>query len=478
MSDSSDSIGVTDTPAPVKLKYGRTILLSFAFAIVLLVWYYFNVKVPRLLYKFFAEEDLTVGAIMAMDNIIAVIIQPYFGKLSDKSKSRFGRRMPFIVIGTLLSALLFFFFPYMKVVWGLIGIIFLFDLSMAIFRSASIAIVPDNTPREKHAQASGLQQFIANLGGALGFVVPIVVGLFPVTWGDAVLDKIGFALVALLMLVLLGVLILTFKEKSIGSAHQIRSSTYDKKLLQEEPIDFTSEVHDLESTSHKQNFFVVIFGNKNFLTTLFFVFFTFLGFAAVETFFSSVAEEFLLKDESEYSIFLLIYSVSMILSAFFHGWLGQKIGRKKTLKIGMSILLILLLALILFSLPKARDGNDVFLLINFPLIGIFWMMVIVNTFPIIWSLAPPGGVGQYTGIYYTFNQLAYTLSPIMMGGILQLFGKYVWPSMPELRFVTVFPYVFICLLIAFVFLFFMKGGEADLSNEKVKEYTGKYVKND
>ncbi|MHA1112728.1 MAG: MFS transporter, partial [Promethearchaeota archaeon] len=454
MSDSSDNIGVTDTPIPKKLKYGKTILLSLAFGIVLLVWYYFNIKVPRLLYQFFGDEDIWVGVIMAIDNIIAVIVQPYFGKVSDKSKSRFGRRMPFIVIGTFISAILFIFFPFMQWIWGLIGIIFLFDLAMAIFRSASVAIVPDNTPREKHAQASGLQQFIANLGGVMGFVILFIGDLLPSSLGEETLNKIGFGMVSGLMVVLLVILMIFSKEKS---AHQVKSSTYDGKLMQVDPINHTSDVHDLDSTSHKQSFFAILVRDKKFVITLLFVFFTYLGFAAIETFFSSVAEEFLHK--TEYSIFLLLYSISMILSAFFNGWLGQKIGRKKALKIGMSVLLVLFLVLILFSLPKARDGNDLFLIINFPLIGIFWMMVIVNTFPIIWTLAPPEQVGQYTGIYYTFNQLAYTLSPIMMGGILQLFGKYVFPHLPELRFIAVFPFVFVCTLIAFIFLLFMKGGE-------------------
>lgn len=460
---------------PNRMNFGRTILLSFSFTIVLLVWSYFNFKVPRLLYSFLPGQDALVGLIMALDNIIAVIVQPFFGDLSDRTKSRFGRRMPFILFGTLTSAVLFVFFPHMGAIWGLVGIIFAFDLAMSLYRTASIAIVPDYTSEKFRAQASGVQQLIANLGGAVGFAIPMIVGILPPSWQDVM----GFYIVAALMVVFIVVQVLVIKETPTGNG--VFGVSKQDVIIDSTSFEITEtpkKENEVATSGIKKIGAVFTQRDKSMLFTLIFVFFTFLAFAGVEAFFSSFAIDFLGKTEGQASTLFLAYPIPMIVTAYFHGWLGQKIGRKNCLKIGMGALGFFLLAMILFSVPKARDGNSIFLFINLILVGTFWMMVIVNTFPVVWSLAPKGQVGSYTGIYYTFNQLAYTLSPIIMGGILQVFGTYVWPSQPELRFITLFPYVFLCLMIAFVFLFFIKGGEANISKEKVEEYTGKYVKND
>ena len=485
MSKSTITVGeprMTPNP-PNRLKIGRTILLSFSFAIVLLVWNYFNFEVPQLLQEFLPGQQSLIGLIMALDNIVAVILQPVFGNLSDKTKSRFGRRMPYIIAGTAFSAIAFVFFPFARFIWGLIGIIFAFDLAMALYRSASVAIVADYTSDKKRATASGLQQFISNLGGVVSFVIPsIIVGL-PVNFQR----WFGFALVSLLMIVLITVQILTIKETPTGT-DIIGFSKHDFDL---DPQNFNIREKEKAQEMGVFKMFGRIFTqkDKSMMFTLLFVFFTFLGFAAIEPFVSLFGTEFLFRDlalvdleaaKAAIGNLTLVYSGCMILTSIIHGWIGQKIGRKLSVKIGMGMLGVLLLMMALFSIPKARDGNTLFIFINMGLIGVFWMMVIVNTFPIIWSLAPTGQIGSYTGVYYTFNQLAYTLSPIIMGSVLQLFNNRVWTMTVNdgLEYVLLFPYIFLCMMIAFIFLFFIKGGEANLSKEKVEEYTGKFVQND
>ena len=134
--------------APDSLSVKRTVFISFAFFIVLLAWSYFNFKVPLLIDALITGNpfsDLIKGSIMAIDNIVAVILQPYFGDLSDRTRSKIGRRMPYIIIGTLSSVVFFVMIPFLQFLAGLILIIFLFDLAMSIYRSASIAILPDYT---------------------------------------------------------------------------------------------------------------------------------------------------------------------------------------------------------------------------------------------------------------------------------------------------------------------------------------------
>lgn len=144
---------------PETLNIKRTIIISFSFLTVLLAWSYFNFKVPLLLNDILGNNpyrDIIKGTIMAMDNLIAVAIQPFFGDLSDRTKSKYGRRMPFIIIGTVLAAIFFIIIPWMRILVGLILIIFLFDLAMSIFRSASIAILPDYTSEKMYSKASAI----------------------------------------------------------------------------------------------------------------------------------------------------------------------------------------------------------------------------------------------------------------------------------------------------------------------------------
>jgi MFS family permease len=289
------------------------------------------------------------------------------------------------------------------------------------------------------------------------------------------------------MIVLLLVLILTIKETPTGE----KLLGFSRQDFDLDPQNFT--IKDKETTEKTGVFkvFREIFtqNDKSMLFTILFVFFTFLGFAAIEPFFSLFGTDFLFSHlpfddaKAAASQLVLVYSACMILTAVFHGWIGQKIGRKLSVKIGLGVLGVLFIFMILFSIPKAReapDFNTLPITINMALIGVFWMMVIVNTFPIVWSLAPPCQIVSYTGVYYTFNQLAYTLSPVVVGSILQLFDNRVWPLTVNdgLEYVTLFPYIFICMMIAFVFVFFIKRGEANLSKDEVDEYTGKYVQND
>jgi len=203
---------------PETLNVKRTILISFSFLTVLLAWSFFNFKVPLLLNDIIGNnpyKDIIKGTIMAMDNLIAVVIQPFFGDASDRTKSKYGRRMPFIIIGTVLSAIFFIIIPWMRILIGLILIIFLFDLAMAIFRSASIAILPDYTSEKMYSKASAIQQFVANMGGLIGFLIPIIIGFIPnlsVEW----IDRLGFLIIGLLMLALLAIQIMYIKETPTG----------------------------------------------------------------------------------------------------------------------------------------------------------------------------------------------------------------------------------------------------------------------
>ena len=89
----------------MKLNYQRTILVGLAFLTISAFWQMYDFYIPLILKYTFAMSDTVAGVIMSADNITALILLPLFGILSDRTKTRIGRRMPFILVGTILAAL-------------------------------------------------------------------------------------------------------------------------------------------------------------------------------------------------------------------------------------------------------------------------------------------------------------------------------------------------------------------------------------
>ena len=461
------------------LNVKRTILISFSFMTVLLAWGFFNFKVPLLLNDILGNNpyrDIIKGIIMALDNLVAVAIQPFFGDLSDRTKSKYGRRMPFIIIGTVLAIIFFIIIPWMRILIGLIIIIFLFDLAMAIFRSASIAILPDYTSEKMYSKASAIQQFVANMGILISFLIPIFINFIPnlsVEW----IDRLGFLIIGLLMLALLIVQILYLKETPTGDkTFQITQKRLeidrDSFRAREIEDDLAKEESKKQKLKSYRDTVKIVKGHKDFAYFLTAVFFMYLAFASVEAFFSSFAMEYLglydaaLKQtgdeadakkmaEAQAGTLFLAYAAPMILSAFFVGMLGQKVGRKNAVKVFLIWMIVSISIMSFIVAPLVYHNNQPLLIILIlMLISIPWMGFIVNSFPILWDLAPEGKVGIYTGIYYTFNQTAYTLAPILFGGILFLFI-----SLGDYRYVVMFPFVLFCTVMGLLFFSRIKGGE-------------------
>lgn len=449
---------------PDSLSVKRTIFLSFAFFIVLLAWSYFNFKVPLLLNTILMGNpylDLIKGFVMAIDNIVAVFLQPYFGDLSDRTRSKIGRRMPYIIIGTLTSVVFFVMIPFLQFIAGFILIVFLFDVAMSIFRSASITILPDYTSQKVYSKGSAIQQFIANLGGLLGFGVPIILGTNPGI-PQVLFDALGFIIIGALMVVLLGILLLTINETPTGDKFlkisdkklEIDPNTY-KSMISRKPIK-EMEKKGQRFISYRQTV-TIIRGHRDFAFFLATVFFMYLAFASVESFFSSFAVQYIGITEPQAATLFIAYSGPMILVAYFVGLLGQwkKVGRRNAVKIYLIWLIISVSIMAFFVVPMIyKNYQPVLIIIMLALTSMPWMGFIVISFSILWALAPEGKKGLYTGIYYTFNQAAYALAPVIFGGTLTsvaFLGDY--------RYIIMFPFILVSIAVALLLFLPIKGGE-------------------
>ena len=181
----------------LKLNHKRTALIGFAFFGILLLWQVYDSWCPTFLTDIFARNiyDMTsaelkasdparilnvqwiVGIIMACDNLAALILLPIFGNLSDHTHTRIGKRMPFILVGTFVSAVAFpfipLFFHYNSIV-GMVIMMAIVLLFMMMYRNPAVALMPDITPKPLRAKATGIINIMGYFGGAFATVL----GLF------------------------------------------------------------------------------------------------------------------------------------------------------------------------------------------------------------------------------------------------------------------------------------------------------------
>ncbi len=170
----------------MRLNYSKTFLLGFGFFASSLMWATYNAFVPLFLANKFDLDVRWIGFFMTLDNIAALFIQPPVGAWSDRLRTPIGRRMPFILIGAPIAAGAFSLIPLASVLPLFSACTISMLLSMALWRTPVVALMPDITPSKFRSQANG----IINLMGGLGAIIA--------TLGGAVLFKIepGLSLLA------------------------------------------------------------------------------------------------------------------------------------------------------------------------------------------------------------------------------------------------------------------------------------------
>ena len=447
---------------PGKLKYGRTFLIGLAFMLCTIFWEYYNFMMPILLRDFFTDMGITIGSdtlvgvVMVLDNIVAIFMLPYFGALSDRTKSKHGKRSPYIIIGVSSATVAFSVIGLISssrgvaVFVGLIAVVMWFNISMAFFRSAAVSLMPDLTDPKVRPTGNG----IINLFGAISMILGLGI--------RAITDKLfpdnldlsrssGFYIISLIAAIVLLIYLLTVKETPTGD----KFLEIGKHNITIDPItlEYLGE-HDSAKKEPLLTAMKKIFTDKDKSTLymLLVIFFWFFGFNALRTFYSLFATYSLGLSEGDASLVLMITPATMILFVVFAGKIAEKFGRKRTIFIGLIGLSACLLAMPFL-------GGKISLMILFGIVGIFYGMINVNTIVIMWEKAPKGMIGALTGAYYLASQLSDTLSPVIAGGVFSLY-RIITNCPDGEQYQILFYYAIFFELLAMFFLSRVKGGDA------------------
>ena len=465
----------------LKLNYKRTLIIGFAFFGILLLWQLYDSWCSRMLTELFARMQFglgrdgiptkeqqeavsyLVGVVMAVDNIAALILLPVFGRLSDKTHTRLGKRMPYILIGTAVSAVVFPLIPlffYFNSAVGVIVIMGLVLLFMMMYRNPAVALMPDITPKPLRSRANGLINVMGYIGGGIATVLGIFFSLTQflgykymspdayakaIAKGDTVdiiqtITKAGgdvdyyivknvgwctnnvwaimlpFIICSVIMIISTIILLVKVRENKLAVelADDMRRGEEEAEV-----IDKVEEDENAKMTAANRRMLWLI---------LIAEFLWFMAANAVSTFQVNYLTIGLNKQFEDSMIVTIVGGVGSVVGFIFAGRIAEKIGRKWTTWFGLGGVLV---SYIIFCFaPLFSDG------LLSPMLCVIWLingfsfsLVHTNSFPMVVELCPSSKIGQFTGYYYASSMAAQTVTPILLGLLVKFVpaGYHVLP---------------------------------------------------
>ena len=461
-----------------KLNLKRTFLIGFAFFGILLLWQVYDSWCPPLLTELFKNSfgvtdekqvQYLVGIMMAIDNLAALILLPIFGRLSDKTKTPIGKRMPYILVGTFVCAVAFPFMPiffHFNNVGGFIAMMLVVVIFMMMYRNPAVALMPDLTPKPLRSKANGIINIMGYIGGLFATIVGIVfvlsdylgktidkeTGLTKTTWatGNIWALELPFLIASVLMVISAVVLFITVKENKVEEeiADELRRG--EEASATEDKVD-----DDKPMTRANKIMLWLILGAE---------FFWFMADNGIGTFMSNYTIYHLGASTASNMINTIMGGVGSVIGFAIGGFIAAKIGRKWTIFSGLGLSLLAYIVWIIgtFTFLKGAAGSGQFP----PIIWVIWFikgfgmsLVHLNSFPMVVELCNSKKIGTFTGYYYASSMAAQTITPVALGSLLLVEG-FNWGFLPV--------YAAACLVVSIVVFFFVKS----IKSNKVKNATG------
>ncbi len=414
----------------MKFNTKRTMLVGLAFMTISSFWQLYNNEIPLMLQDLIGrDKQLVINTIMTLDNLSALFLLPFFGMVSDKTHTKIGKRMPYIIFGTVLSVIFMMMLPvayaYQKNILFFIAVVGVL-LSMSVYRSPAVALMPDVTPKPLRSKGNA----VINLMGAIGIIVVQVLTLL--LKGKQNYGKL-FIIIAAFMLVSIVVMAIKIDENKLVSMMPPEEETEEERVNR---INAGVKVH---ASVRKSLIFLFIS-----------VFLWFMAYSAIETNYSRYASDIWLLDDGTYVLPMLFGSLVALVSFLPLGAVSQKFGRKHTIIASLIILFFAVLA------TSFITKYSILIYLLFGLIGITWAAINVNSYPMVVEMSKGADVGKYTGLYYTFSMAAQIATPLVTGLLFDLLPA-------GLR--VLFPYAAFFLLVGLITMIFVRHGDGMSEHE-------------
>lgn len=441
-----------------KLNYKRTFFIGLAFLSICAFWQMYDNIIPLMLQNTFGLGETVTGILMAMDNVLALVLLPVFGSLSDKVDTPLGKRTPFILGGTVLAVVFMMLLPFAdgRQSLGLfVAALFATLLSMGLYRSPAVALMPDLTPNHLRSRANA----VINLMGAVGGVYALMMIKLLVGKDDRPDYAPLFVSIAALMAVAVGVLLITIRENKLrkeieaaevesGEAEEIADSAVENSIQMES----TGEIQNAQANNGDtpgQKTALPREVKRSMIFLLVSIFFWFTAYNAVTTAFSRYTQVVWKMEGGSFADCLMVATVAAIISYIPIGSISAKYGRKKTIMGGVLIMAVCYLAAVFVGTYHPLVN------IAFALIGVGWAAINVNSYPMIVAMSQGSDIGKFTGTYYTFSMAAQIFTPILSGFLLE-----------NVSYRTLFPYALVFALAAFLTMTQVRHGDVKPMKKK------------
>lgn len=481
-----------------KLNYGHTILTGFGFLASSIAWAIYDPYITKILNKLlnessmitswsaklnelfptlakFAEANgenvgtaaggitlvpLFIGIIMTFDNIFGVIFQPTFGKLSDNTHSRFGKRRPYVIYGAPISAILFALIPIIAIKVGSLPFtmlfIILFVFVMSLWRAPVVALMPDLTPNELRSEGNAVINLMGGVGGALGLVAGTIVTVIycavtganskAADWDEYVTFPYVFLLGAVVMII--GMLVILFFVKEPDSRIKLQA---EQNQIADEKARRAAEKQAIKEEKARRKAEKLSKGERiSLIFMLAGLFFLFCGTNAISTFFALFAAEVLHKTTAQATVMTTAFAAASAVAAIPAGYLGKKFGRKKTILGGLFIFIAAFGAYLLTQNLGIDALSGALIWVALIVGGAANMFITVNTLPLVLEIGGMDKVGTFTGYYYTATFSAQIATPIIYGIVRMFTGTYM----------SLFYYCPVAFILSLLCILIVKHGEA------------------
>ena len=446
----------------MKLNYKRTFLIGFAFFGILLLWQVYDSWCPTFLTDIFARSfygmssaalkasdperilhvQWVVGIIMACDNLAALLLLPVFGRLSDKTHTKIGKRMPYILVGTFVSAIAFPFIPlffHRNNILGMIAMMAVVLVFMMMYRNPAVALMPDITPKPLRARANGIINIMGYIGGAFATVLGLFLVLSSyINAADADRNlwtiELPFIVASVLMVISALVLFFTIRENEIEEEMADEMALGEQMAAVETPID-----DDKPMSVGNRRMLLAILGAE---------FLWFMSDNALGTYIGNYVIYYLNSASSATMVLTIAGGLASVIGFAVAGRIADRIGRKWTISAGLACTfagLIIMCSVTPTGTAVGEHGEYTFPVLLYAVWAIkgFGMALVHNcSFPMVVELCSSKKIGKFTGYYYTASMSAQTITPIALGFVLD--ATMAWRTLP----------IYACILTAASFLVF------------------------
>ncbi len=429
----------------MKLNNKRTVLVGLAFLSICAFWQMYDNVIPLILRETFHMNESLAGAVMALDNILALFLLPFFGTLSDRCRNqKLGRRTPFILIGTAAAVILMNLLPlldngyaenggrwrfaaFIVVLGGLL-------VAMGSYRSPAVALMPDVTPKPLRSRANAIINLMGAVGGMLYLGVAAV--LYPT---DKVKNLVHvnyqplFLVVSAIMAAAVAVLLLTIQEPRLSAENQALEARHPEWNLAEDD----GSGHEVLPKPVKRSL--------GFLLAS--IALWYIGYNGVTTWFTTYISEIMGEGLGTASRCLLVATAGAIVSYIPIGAVASKVGRRKTILAGCALLAACFFTG--FLLTTAFSTLNFAMYIVFALVGLAWAAINVNSLPMVVEMCKGSDIGKFTGYYYTASMAAQVVTPVLAGTLMR-----------HVSYKILFPYAALFVALSFVTMCFVRHGDS------------------